>query len=190
MLRSRSDQRRALLAGLALATAQLLAACGGSAAAAPKLGAAGEITPVGERVPGPGLSGPQVTGGTYDFAAQRGHVVVINAFGSWCGPCQEEAPALAVVAKQTMPTGVRFVGLTVRDTPDKAAAFASTYGLGYPVVQDDDGGLAARLGGQVVPSPPTTLVIDKQGRLAARFLGPVLGSQLRDVVDRVAAEQT
>lgn len=179
-------RRAALPAALGLAVPLLLTACSGGGPD-PHLGVRGEVAPTGERVPAPGLRGPLVSGGRFDLAATRGKVVVLNAFGSWCTPCKEEAPALSSVARASETKGVQFVGLTVRDTPDKAAAFARDNGVTYPLVQDDDGALIARIP-QLPGAPPSTLVLDRRGRFAARFLGPVLGSQLQAVVDQVAAE--
>jgi peroxiredoxin len=163
-----------------------VAACGGSADT--ELGTRGEIAPPGERAAAPALSGRLLDGGTFDLAATRGKVVVLNVFGSWCTPCADEAPALEATYQATQGRGVEFVGLVERDAPDKTRAFVKTYGLTYPAVMDDDGGLVARFRALPVSAVPSTVVLDRSGRVAARWVGPVLGSQLRPVVERVAAE--
>lgn len=164
----------------------LLTGCGGSGGGG-HLGVKGEVTPVGQRVAGPALAGQALGGGTYDLAAQRGKVVVLNTFGSWCTPCKAEARGLQQVAAATQGAGVGFVGLAVRDTPDNMAKFRDTYGVTYPLVLDPDGGLLARIH-EVPGAPPNTLVLDRRGRVAARWIGGVLGSQLQAVVQTVAAE--
>lgn len=183
-----SPRRVALVASAALAAPVLLVACAGGAAT-PHLGVKGEVTPVNQRVPGPPLAGQRIDGGTFDVATARGSVVVVNAFGSWCGPCKTETPALQSVYDATKARGVQFVGLAVRDTVPKLQAFVQRYGVTYPVVQDADGGILARVPGLAeVNGPPNTLVLDRRGRVAARWVGPVLGSQLRAAVEAVAAE--
>lgn len=181
--------RRSALLLAALLAVPALAACGSEGSAAPELGARGEIAPAGQRVPA-AVRGPLASGGDFDLAALRGKVVVINAFGSWCTPCKQEAPALNQAYAATRARGdVEFVGLAIRDTVPKLREFAAQYAVAYPLVQDEDGGILARIPAlAVVPGPPSTLVLDRQGRVAARFIGKVLGSQLEGTVAAVAAE--
>ncbi len=143
--------------------------------------------PVADRKPAPALAGPAVSGGQVDLAALRGKVVVVNFWASWCAPCVAEAPALAEIARRTAPQAA-FLGVATRDSKSNAAAFARARSIPYPSLYDDDGTVAARF--PVPPSTlPSTLVLDRQGRVAARFTGEVTYSQLSDVVNQLIAER-
>jgi thiol-disulfide isomerase/thioredoxin len=117
-----------------------------------------------------------------------GEVVVVNVWGSWCGPCIEETPDLEEVATAFEQAGepVRFVGVNSRDSVPSALAFQERYSVSYPSLQDDGGRTRAQLQGLAVATP-TTMVLDGQGRLAARVSGPVEASTLRGLVEDVLA---
>ncbi len=163
----------------------LLTGCGsGKAADLPD----GTLLVASRRAAPLGLAGRTVDGGSADLATWRGQVVVLNVWGSWCHPCQQEAPDLAAISRDLAPQGVRFLGLDERDTPGAAVAFQQRYGVGYPSISDDDGGLVARIRQLPVAAVPTTLLLDRQGRPAARLLGRVHPSQLLPLVRALLAE--
>ena len=176
------------LAGVLLA----LAGCG-STDAAPAQGAdsgfvAGDgsivVLPEDERVPAPDLSGPTLDGGTFTLADHRGEVVVLNVWASWCAPCRAEAPTLAALSAELEDSGVQFVGLDTRDSDVPARAFVERFGIGYPNVIDPDGRLQLLFGDSLPPQAiPSTLVIDPEGRVAARALGKVSESSLRGMIE-------
>lgn len=176
-----------------------LGACSAASGAGPgpgneqryvEAGAATTFVPADQRKPAPNLSGPAIEGGDFDLAAQRGKVVVINVWGSWCPPCRIEAPALEQVWRQTRADGTQFVGLDTRDNEAAAKAYLRRFEITYPNLTDDDGQLQLlfRDSLPIAPTLPSTLFIDRQGRAAARITGPVDRAQLREVISQLLAE--
>lgn len=131
--------------------------------------------PADQRQPAPVVEGPALSGkGTVSTADYRGKVIVLNVWGSWCGPCRLEAPDLNAAAKQTEKVA-QFVGINIRDTqPETARAFVRAFKVPYPHVYDPNGDQLLKFAGTLPPNGiPTTLVIDRQGRIAARVVGLV-----------------
>ena len=137
------------------------------------------------------LEGTTLEGEPWSSADHRGQVVVINVWGSWCGPCIEEAPALEQVASDLREAGepVRFIGVNSRDSVPSALAFQQAHGISYPSLQDDGGRTRAQLGGLAVATP-STIVLDGQGRVAARISGQVDASTPRGLVDDVLESES
>ncbi len=141
------------------------------------------------REPAPELSGTTLDGEQLALSELQGDVVVLNVWGSWCAPCREEAPYLQGVYDDTRRDGVRFVGINTRDDLAAATAFERRFAITYPSLVDTDGRLLLQFRGSLPPSAiPSTLVIDREGRVAARVLGPTTYSELKRLVDEVAAE--
>lgn len=198
----RPPYRAATVAVAVVLAAVALAGCTASGASTGSDGAGGSTSYVagdgsvsqlaaGEREAPVELSGTTADGATVDVAAWRGSPVVVNVWYAACAPCRAEAPDLVDTAEAYRPDGVRFVGVNTRDDPAEALAFERTYGIGYPSILDARNGSALlSLRGQVPPQAvPTTLVLDREGRVAARALGRVDGSTLRGLLDDVLAEQ-
>ncbi|MFM8239874.1 MAG: TlpA family protein disulfide reductase, partial [Actinomycetota bacterium] len=119
-------------------------------------------------------------------ADHLGDVVVVNAWASWCAPCREELPLLTQAHESFLDEGVIFLGLNVLDDPIGAAGLLAS--SPYPSIFDRDGALLATVPGVPPRSIPSTVVIDRQGRLAARIIGPVQPGQLEPLLAEIAAE--
>ena len=198
--RARSARRRAVLTSAGAAVAALLmAACssggtsGGGGDTNFVMGKDGISTAKkGERAAAPDLSGKTVNGGQLDVASFKGKVVVLNVWGSWCAPCRAEAPGLEKVYQSLQTKGVQFVGINTRDTSvQNAVAFEKQMGVHFPSLYEPNGKLMLRfqkgtLNPQAVPS---TLVLDRQGRIAARSLAALSEDKLRSMIDPVLAEK-
>ncbi len=144
---------------------------------------------VGSR-PGPiDLAGTDYEGKPVDVTAWRGDVVLVNTWYAACPPCRAEAPDLAAIATAYAAKGVHAVGLNFTDAAGAAQAFERTFALPYPSIQDTDGSAVAALQGTVpVQAVPTTVLLDRQGRVAARILGTADPSTLRTLLDELLAE--
>ncbi|ASU81843.1 TlpA family protein disulfide reductase [Nocardiopsis gilva YIM 90087] len=136
------------------------------------------------------LAGPLLEGGRMDLDSLRGDVVVVNVWGSWCPPCREEAPDLQRTWEETRDEGVQFLGVNTRDTESGARSFVEEFGITYPSIIDPDGE-RLRAWRELIPvqAIPSTVVIDRDGRVAARVIGPVTDDTLRDLVDAAARER-
>lgn len=117
------------------------------------------------------ISGTTLDGDPLDLADLRGKVVVLNSWASWCGPCRDETPAFVDLARGADPDDVVVVGLNVTDEPAAAQAFAEEFDMPYPSIVDADGTLAASLPGVPPRSLPVTVILDREGRVAARIIG-------------------
>jgi len=132
------------------------------------------------------LAGTTLEGSRLDVASYRGKIVVLNVWGSWCPPCHKEAPDLQAASEELAPRGVTFVGIDTRDPdPAPARAFQRSYGISYPSLIDDGGLLLALRGTVSANAIPSTLVLDGQGRIAARISGAVTRTTLTTVVTSV-----
>jgi thiol-disulfide isomerase/thioredoxin len=135
------------------------------------------------------VTGDSLTGELLSTEDLRGDVVVLNVWGSWCAPCREEAPVLAATSRRLADRGVSFLGINVRDNTAAALAFEKRFGIDYPSIADVDGQALLSLN-QYVPANavPVTLVLDRQGRVAARIIGVLTATSLADALDPVIDE--
>lgn len=162
---------------------------GGTAAAAAAADPVGRVEsiPADKRVAAAPIAGQLLGGGRYDPAVFNGHIRVVNAWGSWCTPCQKELPALRRLALATYASPVDFLGLDEEETSmADGQAMVRRYGLPYPSIYDEDRSIYDALAPLIAPSGvPGTVVIDAQGRVAATVIGAVdevaLGAYLRQL---------
>lgn len=167
-----------------------LAACGGSSGAKNKDGAGTAVAfAVDQRKPFPMLSGKTLDGTKLDMNSLKGDVIVVNLWGSWCNPCQAEAPYLEHAYEAFKDKGVQFVGIDTRDNPPQAKAFVKDKQISYPnLVDGDDESLLTKLVGITsLNSVPSTIIVDHKGGVAWRALRPVdydtLAKALQPIVD-------
>ncbi len=138
------------------------------------------------QVTGPELMESARTLSLDDFA---GHVVVINVWGQWCAPCRTEVGQLQQVYDGAHPDGVALLGLDVRDQRQAAQDFVTDRHVTYPSIYDPAMRTMIAFGGKYPTTViPSTLVLDRQHRVAAVFLREVLAEDLLPVVRRIAAE--
>jgi thiol-disulfide isomerase/thioredoxin len=131
----------------------------------------------------PPVTGPLLSSG--NFAGKEGQVLLMNVWASWCSPCRAEAPALEELSKAH--PEVQFVGVLTRDNIVAAKAFVDRFNLTYPTITDD--ALLADFTGQLsVNAIPTTLLIDKGGRVAARISGEITYSTLDELLKDLVRE--
>ncbi|MEU6072214.1 TlpA disulfide reductase family protein [Micromonospora sp. NPDC047074] len=141
-----------------------------------------------QRSAAPKLAGELLTGGSHDVASDRGQVVVVNFWGSWCAPCRAEADDLENTYQATKASGVTFLGINVQDERDKALAFEKSFGVTYPSLFDPPSRLALAL--DIAPNTvPATVVLDRDGRIAVVIRAAVKQEGLQPIVERIAAEQ-
>ncbi|GHC28497.1 hypothetical protein GCM10010308_52200 [Streptomyces vinaceusdrappus] len=143
-----------------------------------------------DRRPAPGIRGETLTGEPVALADYHGKIVLLNVWGSWCAPCRAEAPALQKVHQDTRDQGVVFLGINTRDASQRnALAFEKDYGITYPSLWDPDGRQLLKFKGTVSPSAiPSTIVIDREGRIAARALKALTETELRELLAPVLKE--
>jgi thiol-disulfide isomerase/thioredoxin len=180
----------AVLAGVLLAVVLVTAWPGGGGGTTTVDGNTSAVLyTAGHRPVAPGFTGTTLAGSKLSFSSYRGHVLVLNFWGSWCVPCRAEASTLAAVADRYRPSGVSFLGVDVRDTTASARAFVSQFHVGYPSVGDAGSVITADFS-DVVPiaGTPTTLVIDRTGHIAGAVFGSVTYSDLTAILAKVTAK--
>lgn len=142
-----------------------------------------------DRVVMPELKGSTLDASLASTAEHAGKVVVINAWATWCPPCREEIPLLVDAAKASDPNTVAFLGLNVNDDTQAAREFEGLNGVPYPSIVDTDGQLMASIPTLTSQGLPTTVFLDRQGRVAARIAGAVQPGQVDEVIASLEAEE-
>ncbi|MGI8679089.1 MAG: TlpA family protein disulfide reductase [Jatrophihabitans sp.] len=191
-----SPRVQQLAAALAVAAALVLPACSSNGSSGPgknefvfssatKLGS---VIKAADRKKADDFTGTLIDGGKTKLSDDAGKVVVVNFFGSWCGPCKAETPGLQALYTQVKSKGVQLVGIDIKDDRDNATSFLKQVGVTYPVIYDFPGKTIIKLGNPP-GSPPFSYLIDKSGKVAAVYLGALSAKDLEPVIDKLLAEQ-
>ncbi len=136
----------------------------------------------------PHLSGTTLQGSQFALDDVAGDVVVLNVWASWCAPCRIESPVLARMERQLAAKKVRFVGIDETDTTASAKRLVASAGATYPQLVDPAGALLGRLPLLPQKGIPSTLILDRHHRMAARVIGPVTGGQIQTLVSELLQE--
>lgn len=192
--------RRSLLAAALATVALLLLGCSGSSGsnASTTSDAAefdfSEATPLGQVIPAdaresaPAFSGELLDGSEFDSQSLDGDITVLNFWGSWCAPCRVETPEFQAVYTDVADSGVQFLGVDVKDQRSLAQAFVDGVGATYPSIFDPRGEVALAFRGFPANVVPTTILLDRDGRVAAVYVAVVPEKDLRTALDQLLAE--
>ena len=144
---------------------------------------------VEDRKSAPELIALDFNGKEIDLSNYKNKVVVLNVWGSWCGPCRKEAKELQELYVKNKDSGVEFIGINIRDSKVSAEKFIANFGITYPNIFDRDGvkllGFKDTLPANAIPS---TVLVDKNGKVAARQLGPIERALIQGFISSLVDE--
>jgi thiol-disulfide isomerase/thioredoxin len=150
----------------------------------------GEVIPEGERATAPEFAGTLLNGEAFESSQLSGQVAVLNFWGSWCAPCRVETPEFSEVSEEYGDAGVQFLGINVKEADQQFAdAFVERFGIAFPSLFDPRGEVALAFRDYPASAIPSTIVLDRQYRVAAVYTGEVQQDDLRRVLDRALAEE-
>jgi thiol-disulfide isomerase/thioredoxin len=187
-----------LLAVLSVAAALVASGCSGKDAVDQSAGgqfrfvsgtSLGKTYQIPDRKKAGDFTGKLLDGGSLSLAQDAGKVVVINFWATWCGPCITETPQFDSVYRSYKAKGVAFIGVDTKNSPSSLAkAFVRDNDISYPIVYDEQGETALRLGKIPALSLPFTVLIDKHGKVAAVYLLPLTPKDLEPVLGQLLTE--
>jgi peroxiredoxin/predicted small secreted protein len=149
----------------------------------------GEVIPEDDRATAPEFTGDLLGGGDFDSTDLAGDVAVLNFWGSWCPPCRVETPEFQQLYTEVRDQGVQFLGLNVKDDDQLAQAFLDSNGIEFPSLYDPRGEVALAFRDYPANAVPSTIVLDREYRVAAVYTSKISQEDLRTVVDRLLAEE-
>lgn len=148
----------------------------------------GKLIAVADRKPAPAFSGSYLGGSGFESGSLSGQVVVLNFWGSWCAPCRVETPEFNKVYEQVRGQGVQFLGIAVRDSEQAAQAFLANKKITFRSLYDPAGKVALAFRAIPPAAIPSTVILDRHGRVAEVHLGTMLSGDLQPVLDSLVAE--
>jgi peroxiredoxin len=150
---------------------------------------AGEVIPADARAAAPEFGGRLLDGGEFASDDLAGDVAVLNFWGSWCAPCRVETPEFQEVYADVRDDGVQFLGLNVKEPSEQfATQFVDRFGIEFPSLYDPRGEVALAFRDYPANAIPSTIVLDRESRVAAVYTGEVSQEDLRRVIDLVLEE--
>ncbi len=149
----------------------------------------GEVIDEGDRASAPEFSGVLLDGSDFASSDLSGDIVVINFWGSWCAPCRLETPEFQQVYDQTAADQVSFLGVNVKDDRQLAQAFLDDNGITYPSLFDPRSEVALAFRDFPANAIPSTIILDRDGRVAAVYVAAVAAEELRQVLDTLVAQR-
>ncbi|WP_409332007.1 TlpA family protein disulfide reductase [Trujillonella humicola] len=150
----------------------------------------GEVIPPESRQTAPEFSGEYLDETAFDSSDLTGDIAVINFWGSWCAPCRVETPDFQAVHAEVADRGVQFLGVDVKDQRQLAQAFLDDLDVEYPSLFDPRGEVALAFRGFPANVVPSTILLDRQGRVAAVYVAVVSQDDLRRALEALLAEET
>ncbi len=138
---------------------------------------------VNNREPAPDITGLSLDGKPISLQDFLGQVVVVNTWASWCAPCESELPIIIDIGQDYGRDGVKILGINVQDKPADAKLFAERLGIDFESIVDTDAKLLGSLPGVPPRALPSTLIIDRNGNIGARIVGPVKPGVLEEILD-------
>lgn len=148
----------------------------------------GEVIDEADRATAPEFTGALLDGGQFDSTSLSGDIVVINFWGSWCPPCRIETPEFQQVYEQVSADQVSFLGINVKDDRQLARAFLDDKGISYPSLFDPRGEVALAFRDFPANAIPSTIILDRDGRVAAVYVAAVAADELQQVLDTLVAQ--
>ncbi len=148
----------------------------------------GEVIAEGERASAPQFAGVLLDGSDFDSSSLSGDIVVINFWGSWCAPCRVETPEFQEVYDEVSAEDVSFLGVNVKDDRQLAQAFLDDEAITFPSVFDPRGEVALAFRDYPANAIPSTIILDRDGRVAAVYVSVVPADELRRVLDTLVAQ--
>lgn len=149
----------------------------------------GKVIPIKDRKPAATFTGDLIDGGTIGSRDLRGEVTLLNFWATWCPPCRIESPQLDIVYRRMRDKGVAFIGVDTKDAKSNARAFVQDFNISYPIVYDEQGEIAVRLGNLPARGMPFSVLLDKSGKVAAVYLGQLTAKDIAGPLKSLLAEQ-
>lgn len=148
----------------------------------------GTLIPVADRKPVPDFGGALLSGGKYDLSHYAGKAVVVNFWGTWCPPCVVETPQLETVYQRYRNKDVSFVGVDIKEgSRDAPRSFVADHHIDYPMIYDETGETALRMGNIRVQATPFTVLLDEKHRVAGVYTAPLTPKDLEPMLDKLTS---